>query len=173
MNAPRAWLRRLALALTVVALPAATLHAQIVIGPTLPIAVARFAFDAPPPPKVTLLASDGLPLPDGGINFVPGPVSIPWDRKDLNWWFRCQPTSSAVVSVRWELSKYPFPAAGPFIPSPGFGLTGFALPHDFLVDLNPLAPRPPNWTPKLALDGITGSFKGAVLPPPDLTTPTT
>ena len=136
----------------------------------VPPEVLEFSFVAPPAPQVTLRAWDGWRGPSG-FNYVFGPVPVNWNRIDLeNWRFIWQPTVSGVVSVRWELSKYPFPATGTFVPSPGFGLVGYASSSPFFLDLNLLAPRPPNWTPKLAFGGLAGSFSsaGIVLPPTEI-----
>jgi hypothetical protein len=133
--------------------------------------VLKFSFVAPPPPQVTLKAWDGILNPDHGFNYVFGPVKVDWNRLNLDWRFLWQANSSLVSSVRWEISKYPFPSDGPFVPSPGVGVVGTESANIILVDLNLLAPRPPSWTPKLAVQGITGSFQGTgvVLPPTEIT----
>ena len=164
---------RFALTLATLGLFGATAGAQVSDVDYLrgvPPEVLEFSFVAPPPPQVSLKAWDGIPLPDQGFNYVFGPVPIDWNRIDLNWRFVWQPSVPGAVSVRWELSKYPFPATGSFVPSPGFGLVGYASTGLFFVDLNLLAPRPPNWTPKLAFEGLAGSFKsaGVVLPPTEI-----
>ena len=132
--------------------------------------VLTFSFVAPPAPQVTLKAWDGKLNPDHGFTYVSGPVPIDWNRIDLNWRFVWQLSVPGAVSVRWEMSKYPFPATGSFVPSPGFGVVGYASTGLFFVDLNLLAPRPPNWTPKLAFEGLAGSVTstGIVLPPTEI-----
>ena len=152
----------------------ATATAQISDLRGLPPEVLHFSFVAPPPPQATLKAWDGIVLPDQGFNLVLGPVGVDWNRKNLDWRFVWEANGAGVASVRWEISKYPFPAFGGFVPAPGVGLIGTASTQMFLVDLNLLAPRPPNWTPRLAVHGITGSFTstGVLLPPTELTVTT-
>lgn len=163
---------RIALTLATVGVFAATVGAQVSdvdylrgVAPE----VLTFSFVAPPAPQVTLRAWDGQLNADHAVNYVFGPVPIDWNRIDLDWRFVWQPTVPGVAAVRWEMSKYPFPA-GSFVPSPGFGLVGHASTGLFFLDLNLLAPRPPNWTPKLAFEGLAGSFTsaGIVLPPTEI-----
>lgn len=163
--------QRAALTVATIGLTTAAAFAQ---GTGLPTEVLKFSFLAPPPPQVTLRAWDGHLLPDHEFNLVAGPVQIDWNRTDLDWRFLWSANTTAVTSVRWELSKYPFPAAGDFVPAPGFGLTGTSSTQLFFVDLNLLAPRPPNWTPKLAFQGLAGAFtSGGIALPPTEITPTT
>lgn len=159
------------LALASIGLAAATASAQISELRGLPPEILNFSFVAPPPPQVTLEAWDGnLPI-DHLFNMTTGPVAIDWNRTDLEWRFTWQANTPSVTSVRWELSKYPFPASGDFAPASGFGLIGSSSTQLFFVDLNLLAPRPPNWTPTLSFQGIAGTFTstGVVLPPTEIT----
>jgi len=162
--------RSVLLTFATVGLTVATSSAQISDLRGLPSEVLKFSFVAPPPPQVTLKAWDGVLLADNVFNLVYGPVSIDWTRKNLDWRFLWQANTPLVASVRWEISKYPFPTTGDFVPAPGLGLAGGASTPFFFVDLNLLAPRPPNWTPTLAFKGITGAFKstGVVLPPTEI-----
>ena len=165
-------IRGFALALATVGWFAATAGAQVSDGNLrgVPPEVLKFSFVAPPVPQVTLKAWDGRLLPDHGFNYVLGPVPIDWNRTNLDWRFIWAANGSGVASVRWEISKSPFPASGRFVPSPGFGLVGHESATLFFVDLNLLAPRPPNWTPRLAVQGLAGSFTstGIVLPPTEI-----
>ena len=166
-------IHRVALTLATVGLFAATVGAQVSdVGNLRGVRpeVLKFSFVAPPAPQVTLRAWDGSINPDDGFNYVFGPVLIDWNRTNLDWRFIWEPTGSGIASVRWEISKAPFPASGNFVPAPGFGLAGYDSASILFVDLNLLAPRPPNWTPRLAIQGLTGSFKstGIVLPPTEI-----
>jgi hypothetical protein len=165
---------RILVTLASLGLTAGTASAQLTDLRGLPPEVLNFSFVAPPQPRAMLKAWDGVVLPDQGFNLVLGPVEIDWNRTNLDWRFAWESNTPSVTSVRWEISKYPFPASGDFAPAPGFGLVGSSSDHLFFVDLNLLAPRPPNWSPTLAFQGITGAFKstGIVLPPTDITSAT-
>jgi hypothetical protein len=163
MFKPAGRFHRLAIAFVSTFLAASTASAQI---PDQSVEALQFAYVAPAKPQVTLEAWDGSAVIDKGFIYTVGPVAVAWDRIDLDWRFRWQSVGPTVASVRWELSKYPFPSSGDFVPLPGSGLVGHESAAIILVDLNLLAPRPPNWTPKLAFQGITGAFKSIGIPPP-------
>jgi hypothetical protein len=170
----RCWISRFAFALAVAALFPVTAQGQVSeVGDLRGVDpdVLKFSFTAPPPPQVTLRAWDGILNPDHGFNYVLGPVKVDWNRLNLDWRFLWQANSTLVTSVRWEISKYPFPLDGTFVPLPGVGVVGTESANIVLIDLNLLAPRPPNWIPTLALQGLAGSFQstGVVLPPTEIT----
>ena len=170
----RSWISRLIFALGVAAFLPVAARAQVSdVGDLRGVApeVLKFSFVAPPPPQVTLKAWDGIRNPDHGFNYIFGPVPVDWNRLNLDWRFLWQANSSLVSSVRWEISKYPFPVDRTFVPLPGVGVVGTESATIILVDLNVLAPRPATWTPKLAFQGVTGTFQstGVVLPPTEIT----
>jgi hypothetical protein len=115
---------------------------------------------------------NGIGAVDKKRVYVDGPLDVDWTRKDLTWWFeyRASGPQRGPLKLRWELSKAPFPAWGPWHPVAGFGLTGpVDGAKEFRVDLSPLAPRPPGWGPVSAIPaqsaGVSAPVTAAVPQP--------
>jgi hypothetical protein len=102
-------------------------------------------------PETTLLAWDGVLRPDGEIVYVPGPVFIDWNRKDLTWWFKYSTNAAAVASVQWQIAAYGFPPGVSWTPVPGLDGTGTVSGIQFPIDLDGFAPRPSDWHPTFTL----------------------
>ena len=99
--------------------------------------------------SVTRLAVwDGKPMPASNQRvYVPGPVDVDWAKKSLQWWFRglTSAPTAAPGQWRWEMSRAGFADFAPWKPLPGLGYAGSANGVQFSIDLNPYAPRPPDW----------------------------
>lgn len=104
----------------------------------------------PGPRTIKLKVWNGIPGLDGGPGaHIDGPIQIDWQRQNLNWSFQYSASGfRAGTTFHWQLSRAPFPDWIDWQPTPGFGLTGSiaAKPGQyFTVNLEPLAPRPPEW----------------------------
>lgn len=130
-------------------------------------------------PPLKLLVWSGIGHVDQGYPYVDGPIAVDWTRKDLNWRFKLEghiasdASRRGPVLLRWELSRTPFPAWSTWKPAPGFSAWGSVDGRpEFVVNLAPLAPRPPDWpTVARASVSTTGTVKATtVLKPPAGTT---
>ena len=89
--------------------------------------------------------------------YVPGPVFVDWNRKNLEWWFLGSTTASGVAKYQWQVSAYGFPRGTSWTPIPGLGGIGTAFGLEFAIDLDPFAPRPDSWRPRLTPTTFTPS----------------
>jgi hypothetical protein len=142
-----------AIAVSALASPASAQRVTPELSPrTLTPAQIGFLFGEPEDrtrPITTLQGWDGVITPDypQANTYGPGPIVVDWNRKNLTWWFSASTTAPAMVNYEWQVAAYGFPP-GTWTPIPGLDGKGTATGMEFMIDLDPFAPRPLGWHPK-------------------------